>query len=433
MSTKKKTARRPSIKVDDTKKSWGLFSRFGIEIEYMICDKDTLEVRPIADLLIKALAGKIQNEVSLGKIAVSNELALHVIELKTDEVLTSLEHAPERFQEIVALLNEKAAEYNAVLLPGGMHPFMDPMRETKLWEHEQNLIYESYNAIFNCKGHGWSNLQSTHLNLPFSTEEEFVQLHRSIRLLMPLFPALSASSPIVEGEKTGMLDTRLFVYRNNQAKIPTIAGKVVPEDIRSFEEYRTNIFEPMWRDIAPFDQHKLLQEEWLNSRGAITRFERDAIEIRVLDTQECPRHDAAILFAIVEMLKNMVERCRLDEALGSAITTEELSSLFFDVAHHGQKTLITLPSYLALFKKTAPCTVQELLKELLGHYIAPSSTHMFKEPLLHILEQGPLSYRLSQSVSNKPDRNELVQIWKKLSSCLLRGETFYVANDSSFL
>lgn len=428
MTTKKKTVpvkKRKRAAAADDAKQWGLFSRYGIEIEYMICDKETLAVRPIADLLIKELAGKIQNEISLGPVAVSNELALHVIELKTDDVLTSLEDAPARFQAVVELINEKAKQYGAVLVPTGMHPFMDPSKEMKIWTHEQNSIYEAYNSIFNCTGHGWSNLQSTHLNLPFATEEEFVLLHRAIRLLLPLFPALSASSPIVESKKTGTFDTRLFVYRNNQSKIPSIAGKVVPEDIRSFEEYRKHIFEPMWRDIAPYDPQKLLREEWLNSRGAITRFERDAIEIRVLDTQECPRHDAAVLFAVVEMLKVMVERCRKSETLGTQVSTEELSKLFFDVAKSGPLAQIENMNYLSIFGRDTPCTVQVLLKDLLSKHIAETSTHTLKEPLLHILEKGPLSMRLSKSLSAEPDRASLVATWKKLSDCLLRGETFH--------
>ncbi|MEJ0032904.1 MAG: hypothetical protein WDO15_22190 [Bacteroidota bacterium] len=35
-----------------------LFDAFGIELEYMIVDKDTLEVRSIADDLLRKAAGK---------------------------------------------------------------------------------------------------------------------------------------------------------------------------------------------------------------------------------------------------------------------------------------------------------------------------------------------------------------------------------------
>jgi len=122
---------------------------------------------------------------------------------------------------------------NAMLMPTAAHPFMDPLTETKLWPHDSNDVYEVYNKIFDCRGHGWSNLQSSHLNLPFYDDEEFAKLHAAVRLVLPLLPALCASSPIFEGKITGLLDTRLSYYKTNQSKIPSITGKVIPEAIFS--------------------------------------------------------------------------------------------------------------------------------------------------------------------------------------------------------
>ena len=412
------------------KKKWGLFSRFGIEIEYMICDKETLRVRPISDLILKELAGTIQNEVSLGKIAVSNELALHVIELKTDHPLTRLEDAPKLFQDVVVRLNDIAQKHNALLVPTGMHPFMDPATETQLWTHDYNPIYEAYNAIFNCSGHGWSNLQSSHLNLPFGSEDEFVLLHRAIRLMLPLFPALSASTPIIEGKKSGMLDTRLFVYRNNQAKIPTIGGKIIPEDIHSFNDYRAMILEPMWRDIAPHDPDELLREEWLNSRAAIARFERDAIEIRVLDTQESPLHDIAIHYAIVSLLKNMIERCRDSKTLGNEVPTEELAQLFFETARLGPEARVESKTYLSLFGRQESCSVKELLLELLNPVLKSHHKSPFQKVLSTIIHEGPLSLRLEKALDNDFSHANIVRVWKRLAQCLARGETFHATDKA---
>ena len=61
-----------------------LFEGFGIELEYMIVDAETFEVKPIADRLIEAESGSIENEIERGPFAWSNELARHVIEVKTN-------------------------------------------------------------------------------------------------------------------------------------------------------------------------------------------------------------------------------------------------------------------------------------------------------------------------------------------------------------
>ena len=67
------------------------FAAYGIEIEYAIVDCDTLDVRAIADRLLADVAGAEVNEFADGPIAWSNELSLHVIELKTNGPAPSLD------------------------------------------------------------------------------------------------------------------------------------------------------------------------------------------------------------------------------------------------------------------------------------------------------------------------------------------------------
>ena len=46
--------------------NYPLFSVLGLEIEYMLVDKDTLAVQPLSDVLVNHLAGKQVNETVLG-------------------------------------------------------------------------------------------------------------------------------------------------------------------------------------------------------------------------------------------------------------------------------------------------------------------------------------------------------------------------------
>ena len=106
-------------------------------------------------------------------------------------------------------------------------------------------------------------------------------LHSAIRLLLPLLPALTASTPILDGRPTGYLDSRMEKYLHNQKKIPSIAGRIIPEYISSEAGYHELVFHPIMRDIRPYDQENIFDKYFLNSRGAIARFDRGAIEIRV--------------------------------------------------------------------------------------------------------------------------------------------------------
>src|SRR6188768_635451 len=154
-----------------------LFEGFGVELEYMIVDCDTLAIKPIADELLKHELGSYESDFENGIVTWSNELVLHVIELKSTKPEEDFTALGSGFVENIQRINLILARWNAMLLPSAAHPFMDPIREAKLWPHDNNEVYEVYNKIFDCKGHGWSNLQSTHLNLPFNGEEEFAKLH----------------------------------------------------------------------------------------------------------------------------------------------------------------------------------------------------------------------------------------------------------------
>ena len=161
------------------------FAGYGIEIEYAIVDRETLNVMPIADRLIEAAAGAPVNEYADGPIGWSNELSLHVIELKTNGPAATLAGLSAQFAAALTHIESLLAGHGARILPGPMHPWMDPEREQRLWPHEQNEIYAAYDRIFNCRGHGWANLQSMHINLPFANDDEFVRLHDAITWFCP--------------------------------------------------------------------------------------------------------------------------------------------------------------------------------------------------------------------------------------------------------
>ena len=266
-----------------------LFSNASVSLEYMLVDKTTLAVKPIVDEVLKHELGNYGSDFENGMVTWSNELVLHVIELKSTHPENNFNALENAFADDVRRVNGILEKWNAMLMPTAAHPLMNPITDTKLWPHDNNEVYQLYDSIFNAKGHGWSNLQSTHLNLPFYDDEEFAKLHAAVRLVLPLLPALCASSPILDGKLTGHLDTRLSYYKTNQAKIPSITGKVIPERIFSKRNYLQKVYDKIKTDIAPYDASCVLNPIWVNSRGAIPRFDRGSIEIRIMDIQECPR------------------------------------------------------------------------------------------------------------------------------------------------
>lgn len=407
-----------------------LFEGYGIELEYMIVDRATLDVAPIADRLLMAASGSPEpvGDAEFGEIDWSNELVLHVLEMKTSGPARAIDPLYALFDANVRHANALLAPMGARLMPGGMHPWMDPAKEVRLWPHEYNEVYAAYDRVFGAGGHGFGNLQSTHINLPFSGDEEFGRLHAAIRLALPLLPALAAASPYFEGRHHGALDGRLTFYKSNQKRIPSIAGLIVPEPIYTQGEYEERILQRMYDDIAPLDPEGTLQGEFLNSRGAIARFGRGAIEIRVLDIQECPAADMAICRFVVALLRNLVAERWSNLRTQMEFPTERLAEIFQACIRDAEETTIRDAEFLRLFgfRDGDVCRAGALWKHLAEQLYPgnPADHEPWLGPLHTILDEGPLARRMLRKYGLQPTAEELRACAEELCGCLERNESF---------
>ncbi|HEX2957226.1 MAG TPA: glutamate-cysteine ligase family protein [Chitinispirillaceae bacterium] len=401
-----------------------LFEGFGIELEYMIVDNASTSIQGIADKVLADVGGAGAGFFDSGTIGWSNELARHVIELKNNVPVSTLNGLSDAFHKQVQSINNHLLKYNCRLMPGAMHPFMDPFTESLLWPVDDEDIYKTFDKIFNCKGHGWTNLQSIHCNIAFSNDEEFARLHTAIRLILPLLPALCASSPLVDGKATGILDNRLEFYRNNQKKLPLMTGHVIPETVFSHDEYEQVILQPMYRQIAPYDPDGILQYEWLNSRGAIARFERMAIEIRLMDIQECPNIDIAICALVIECVKALAHEKRSTIKKQSSLSETELEQILLKNIRSGCTTVIDNQNYLqALGFSTITSTDALSIWKALARELLPAD-HFAHEHLEIIFTHGSLAKRILDRTGSSPTRAQLETLNKTLCDCLLGNRPY---------
>jgi len=411
------------------------FDRYGIELEYALVDGETLAALPVADRLLAAVArtgdGAPEpwpSDVELGPLAVSNELVLHVVELKTAGPAPALEGLADHFQAGVRRLEEALSPLGGRLLPTAMHPWFDPATETLLWPHEASEIYRAYDRIFGCRGHGWSNLQSTHLNLPFAGDDELARLHAAIRLVLPILPALAASSPVVEGRPTGLADSRLEAYRTNSRRFASITGRVIPEPVYTRAAYEAEILGPIYRDLATLDPEGILRHEFANARGAIARFERGSIEIRLIDVQEAPRADLAVLAAVVGALKLLVAERWARRAEQAAWPVEPLAALLGRTIAEAERAPIEDPAYLAAFgfRGAPPVPAGDLWRHLAAEAGAAGTLDeaVFGPDLDVILTEGPLARRILEATGPHPAHERLHEVYTRLADCLQDGEMF---------
>jgi len=238
--------------------------------------------------VIKELNGRVVNCIRFKSFSFGKELQSHVAEFKANRPFCSPKVFEENMQRAILEISEfLERKHDARLLGTGMHPLLR-LEEAKVWSHRDRKIYEALSRIFNFYQHGWLNIQAFQLNLSYGNEKEAIQLHNALANLLPYVPAISASSPIYESKIREYADSRLHFYRINQKEIPSITGNIIPEYVNSFKEYRQITINRYTEELEKLDAPEwVLNKEWLNSRGAVFRFDRKAIEVRIMDEQEC--------------------------------------------------------------------------------------------------------------------------------------------------
>jgi gamma-glutamyl:cysteine ligase YbdK (ATP-grasp superfamily) len=388
----------------------------GPEHEFSLVNED-LKPLPIADKVIKAFCGKCVNFVEQPTFTFGKELQLHVMEIKPNEPFKSPETFEENMQNaVVTLLDFLKKKFHASLLGTGMHPLLK-LNETDVWPHRHRKIYEEYGKIFNLKQHGWLNVQSFHLNLPYSNEADGVRLHNLLAGLCAYLPAISASSPIFEGKLRSHVDNRLFFYKSNQLEVPSITGDVVPEPVSSFDQYRKDVIGRYSRDLAAAGAGKpILFKEWVNSRGIIFRFDRRAIEVRVMDEQECVKSDVALSCFIRASLRGLV--ANQTRPLPHQLLVNDFNS----VIAGGLNAKVQNPN-----GKTARQVCQHFFKVASENAAEDEKNYLWL--IKKRIEDGNLSEIIREKVLRKTQQADakeaILSVYSKLIKCLADNQPYF--------
>jgi hypothetical protein len=244
--------------------------------------------------------------------------------------------------------------------------------------------------------------------------------------VLPLLPALAASSPFRDAKASGLLDTRLDEYRRNSGRIPSVAGVIIPERIFTRDDYEGELLSGIQKDLRPFDPDGILRPDWVNARGAIARFDRGSIEIRLLDVQECPRADLAMVGATTAVLRALVEE-RLSSFGEQARWSElELAPIFLAGIREADEALIENAGYLRALGFPVPsATAGEVWAHLIESTVSREPEFPeWKDVFDLFLTQGCLARRIRRAAGESPSRAQLREVYRDLAACLAEGRLF---------
>ncbi|MBX6423651.1 YbdK family carboxylate-amine ligase [Thermosulfurimonas sp. F29] len=216
----------------------------GIEIEFQILRKESLELAPGGPVLLNL----VRREADLAEF-VKPEFIRSMIEIVTP-VCPSVSRAEEWLRGALTRLRNLAEEKGYLLYAASLHPF-SRAAEQKVWEDPR---YEALRDELQIVGRRFIS-QGLHIHLGMPSAEEALRVFRWFRLYTPLFLALTTSSPFYEGEYTGF-----YSYRSKLFEALPLAG--YPRDFENYREFENLvdlllahriILQPrdLWWDVRP--------------------------------------------------------------------------------------------------------------------------------------------------------------------------------------
>ena len=368
-----------------------------IGLEYIIADRRTLQTRNIASAVLHRLSESKKESDPLPLIQISNTLVQHSLRFSNTLPASNFHKLEAAFLDSIEEVNQELEKNDAFLLPGGVHPFMDPKKEGYLYDIETHNPLISLARKIDYRRHSWLNRQISVFRIPYNTEGEFAQLHNALILLLPYIPALAASSPYLDGDWQEYLDERIYRQSRKVSKIPPIVGTFIPEACDTLEEYGKSVLNPIAESVADLIGSLPAKEvERINGRAAIALPSQKKIEIRILSTQEAPSMDLALIAFIIGALKSLLGLDPSDlKAVVARSTGEQRKEQLHLVCRRGYDATIELvetPSAFGL--GNLPMPTQSFWKAVFNQLATTQPMEYGFDTIKWLLANGSLAQRL---------------------------------------
>ncbi len=330
----------------------------GVELELQILSGSSFELLPLGPKLFEKTPPE-------WRPFIKPEAYQSMIELVTP-VCENLAAVEEFLSQGLKRLEETAAEEGAFVLPLSLHPFARA-REQKIWEKARyQKIFQELQLV----GRRFI-AQGLHIHVGMPDRETALKVYNALRPFLPLFLALSTSSPFYEGEKTGF-----HSYRTKLFEVLPLAG--LPRAFSSWEEFETLV-----KTLLEFEIIFSLRDLWWDIR---LKPEFGTVEVRICDV---PGRfgDLLGLVALVQTLACfLAERKPLP-----GIPYEIISYGKWQAARHGIRGSFVDPES---FRKRNFIEATSTLMTQLESLSRRLGTKNYLPGLLRLLKESPVSFRM---------------------------------------
>ncbi|TBR58121.1 putative glutamate--cysteine ligase [Westiellopsis prolifica IICB1] len=218
---------------------------------------------------------------------------------------------------------------------------------------------------------------SVHINIGIDDPETLMRACRLIRLEAPLFLALSAASPFLDGKATGYHSTRWGVFPQTPAHVPLFSSH--SDHIQWVEQQL----------VAGTMQN--VRHLWVSVRpnGDRRPYDLNRLELRICDLITDPISLLAITALLEARLLQLIENPHLDPLTQSTFSPEELISLTAN--NEIAAATSSLDAQLLHWQDGRTLTARNWIAELYQQVWSVAKQHGFScflSPLQKILREG---------------------------------------------
>jgi predicted glutamate--cysteine ligase len=218
---------------------------------------------------------------------------------------------------------------------------------------------------------------SVHINVGIADPEMLIKACRLVRLEAPLYLALSAASPFLDGKPTGYHSTRWGMFPKTPTHVPLFL------DHQHFIDWTEEQLQlgtmqnvrHLWSSVRP--------------NGDRRPYDVNRLELRICDLVTDPLSLLAITALLEARIWQLMENPDLDPLVSSKFTPEEL--IVMSEANEAAVAVNSLNANLQHWQDGRSITARDWIAEMISDATATAQDHGFKcfiTPLHKILSRG---------------------------------------------
>ena len=227
----------------------------GVEIEFQILDRKTLDLTPSAPLLL-------QNSPKLLAPRISHEFIRSILEIQTG-ICHNVRDVENDLMQTCSMAEELAGDNGCLLYAASLHPFANDSQQIVSADERYERILDELQIL----GQKFIS-QGLHVHLGMPDGDTAIRFCNVVQLYLPLLLALSTSSPFSKGVDTGLLS-----YRTKLFEVLPHAG--IYEFVKDWRQFEEDI-----ERLRSYGVIDTMRDLWWDARP---NSEFGTVEIRICD------------------------------------------------------------------------------------------------------------------------------------------------------